>query len=123
VWSGGYLHRVAREVDQVALMAYDTGLPTQGMYAGYVRRVTTGALAEVPVNVALLIGVPAYHDEGWWHHRRAETVAAAVHGVRLALGAHPPQREFGVAMYVDFAATGQDWTAYHRDWATATDAG
>jgi len=117
LWSGGYLRRVARQVDQVAVMAYDTGLPTQASYGGYVRRATEGALAAVPANVTLFIGVPAYHDEHLTHHRHAETVAAAVRGVRLALGARPPARDVGVAMYVDFAATPEDWDSYHRDWA------
>ena len=81
------------------------------------RRATEGALATVPANVTLFIGVPAYHDEHLTHHRHAETVAAAVRGVRLALGARPPARDVGVAMYVDFAATPEDWDSYHRDWA------
>lgn len=117
LWSSGYLHQVAMRVDQVAVMAYDTGLPTQAAYGGYVRRATAAALDAVPVNVTLFIGVPAYHDEHLTHHRGAETVAAALRGVRLALGADPPTREVGVAMYVDFAATPQDWDSYHHDWA------
>jgi spore germination protein YaaH len=68
LWSGGYLRQVARQVDQVAVMAYDTGLPTQATYGGYVRRATAGALAAVPLNVTLFIGVPAYHDEHLTHH-------------------------------------------------------
>jgi hypothetical protein len=119
VWSDGYLHRVAGEVDQVALMAYDTGLPTRAGYGGYVRRVTAGALAAVPARVTLFIGVPAYHDRRLTHHEAAETVAAALRGIRLALGAHPPRRDFGVAIYVDFAATPADWASYRRDWADA----
>lgn len=117
LWSGGYLHQIAEQVDQVAVMAYDTGLPTPATYGGYVRRATAGALAAVPADVTLFIGVPAYHDEHLTHHQHAETVAAAARGVRLALGARPPARDVGVAMYVDFAATAEDWDSYHRDWA------
>jgi len=116
VWSPGYLHRLAASVDQVAVMAYDTWLPSAGSYAGYVRRATELALRAVPDTVGLLIGVPAYHDDNLRHRRGAETVPAALRGVRLALGAHPPQRDFGVAMYVDFAATAGDWASYQRDW-------
>jgi hypothetical protein len=117
LWSAGYLHEVALRVDQVAVMAYDTGLWTQATFGGYVRRSTTIALAAVPPDVTLFIGVPAYHDEHFTHHRRAETMSAALRGVRLALGAHPAQRQFGVALYVDFAATAGDWSSYQRDWA------
>jgi hypothetical protein len=117
LWSGHYLHQVALEVDQVAVMAYDTTLPTQATYGGYVRRATEAALEAVPAHVALLIGIPAYHDENLYHHRRAETVAAALRGLRLALGDRPLHREFGVAMYVDFAATAGDWADYRNGWA------
>jgi hypothetical protein len=116
LWSGDYLHRVAERVDEVVLMAYDTGLPSEATYGGYVRRVTTVALAAVPADVTLLIGLPAYHDDSLYHHPRAETVAAALRGVRLALGPHPPPRPFGVSLYVDFTVTPADWLAYTRGW-------
>ncbi|HCT75413.1 MAG TPA: hypothetical protein DGG94_20595 [Micromonosporaceae bacterium] len=115
LWSGGYLRRVALEVDQVAVMAYDTTLPTGAAYGGYVRRVTEIAIAVVPPEVTLFIGVPAYHDQHI-RHGHGETVAASLRGIRLAWGAKPPERKFGVAMYVDFAATADDWASYHRDW-------
>jgi hypothetical protein len=104
------------EVDQVALMAYVTALFTSSAYSGYVRRATEVALAAVPAGVGLLIGMPAYHDHRLTHDDRAETVAAAIKGVRLALGGAAPAREFGVALYVDFAATDADWAAYRSGW-------
>jgi hypothetical protein len=117
IWSAGYLREVARRVDEVAVMAYDTALPSPTTYAGYVRRSTEVALATVPPGVTLLIGVPAYHDGNLLHNRRAETMDAAVRGVRLALGADPPDREFGLAIYVDFTITAADWAAYDQGWA------
>jgi hypothetical protein len=118
VWSPGYLHQLALHVDQVAVMTYDTSLWTQSTYSGYVRRATELALDAVPAGVALLIGVPAYHEDNLRHHSGAETMSAALRGVRLALGRHPPPRDFGVAVYVDFTATTGDWVSYRRDWAT-----
>ncbi len=118
MWSTGYLHRVAVQVDQVALMAYDTALWTPASYGGYVRRITESALVAVPTNVGLFIGVPAYQAEQFIHHRRAESVAAALRGIRLGLGAGTPSgRDVGVAIYVDFTVTPADWATYRRDWA------
>jgi spore germination protein YaaH len=117
LWSTDYLRRVAQEVDQIAVMSYDTAMPTEAAYGGYLRRATENALRAVPAHVALLMGVPAYHDQRFFRYDRAETVAAALRGVRLALGSAAPPRDFGVAIYVDFAATEQDWASYHRDWA------
>jgi len=118
-WSAGYLHEVAERVDQIALMTYDTALWSETAYAGFVRDETETALAAVPKNVALLIGLPAYHDEhGLGHSSSAETVAAALHGVGLALpDGTPVDRSFGVALYVDFAATPADWSAYDTEWS------
>ncbi len=116
VWSAGYLHELAVNVDQVAVMAYDTWLPTPSTYSGYVRRLTSLALDAVPPNVALFIGVPAYHDGNNRHHPSVETVANALRGVRLALGSTPPARPFGVAIYVDFTVTPADWASYRSSW-------
>lgn len=110
-WSTGYLHDVALDVDEVAVMAYDSGVPIAAAYSGYVRRQTSLAMAAVPSTVDLLIGVPAYHtDEPG--HTSAETVAAAVRGVRLAWTGRP----VGVAVYAEFAATAGDWAAYYSGW-------
>jgi hypothetical protein len=118
-WSADYLHQVASRVDQIALMTYDTALWSSSAYSGFVRDETAVALRAVPSDVALLIGLPAFHDaHNLGHSSSAETVAAAVRGVRLALpGGTPEDRQFGVAMYVDFAATPADWVAYRSGWA------
>lgn len=116
LWSTDYLREVALLVDQVALMSYDTAMPTETLYCGYMRRTTARALAAVPPEVGLLIGVPAYPPSGIYHHA-AENLTTAIRGVRLALGERPPEREFGIALYVDFTATDEDWSVYHRDWS------
>ncbi len=114
-WTPVYLRQVARRVDQVAVMSYDTALPLRSLYGGYVRRQTDLALRSVPPTTGLLMGLPAYHTDGWGHRARAETVSAAIRGARLALGGRP-RENFGVSLYVDYAATPSDWAAYRRDW-------
>jgi hypothetical protein len=116
-WSAGYLHQVATRVDQIAIMAYDSGMPTGALYAGYLHRETELALRAVPPDISLLIGVPAYHSSALGHFNSAETVSAAIRGVRLAVSPTPPARPLGVALYVDFTATAQDWAQYQADWA------
>jgi hypothetical protein len=121
--SGAYLHEVASTVDQVALMAYDTGLPVAAAYSGYVRRVTAAALAAVPPTVTLLIGVPTYEEPSWHHHPEAESIGPALRGIRLALGEGPPRPAFGVAVYVDFTTTDADWAVYGHDWQAGSAVG
>jgi hypothetical protein len=115
-WSPGYLHQVAIRVDEAAIMTYNSPMPTGGSYAGYVRWETELALAAIPPDVTLLIGAPAYRTGGLWPFSSAETVAQAIRGVRLAISPVPPRRPFGIALYVDFTATAQDWASYLTDW-------
>jgi hypothetical protein len=115
-WSSAYLSALARNVDEVALMTYNTGMPSGGTYSGFVRLETGIALRAMPPGVHLLIGLPAYPAVGSYHSG-AETVGNAIRGVRLALGTSSRAQNIGVAMYADFSATPADWTAYQASWA------
>ncbi|WP_406440168.1 glycoside hydrolase family 18 protein [Streptomyces sp. NBC_00631] len=116
-WSQEYFGQVARRVDQVAVMSYDTMQPLQSLYGGYVAQQTSLALEVTPPDTDLLMGLPFYHENRFGHWAHAETVPAAVRGVRLGLSRTDPDRAtFGVALYVDFAATEDDWTSYRKDW-------
>ena len=64
-------------------MSYDTALPFRSLYGGYVRRETDVALRSVPAPAELLMGLPAFHTDNAGHRASAETVAAAIRGVRL----------------------------------------
>ncbi|MFG2312123.1 hypothetical protein ACGFS9_26170 [Streptomyces sp. NPDC048566] len=117
-WSQAYFARVARRVDQIAVMSYDTGMPLRSLYGGYVARQTALALEATPKSTDLLMGLPFFHESKVGHSAYAETVAAAVRGTRLGLSRTDRTRaRFGVALYVDFAATEEDWRAYRQGWA------
>jgi hypothetical protein len=51
LWSADYLREVALLVDQVALMSYDTAMPAEALYCGYMRHTTVRALEVVPPEV------------------------------------------------------------------------
>ncbi|MET9147583.1 hypothetical protein [Streptomyces sp. NPDC004042] len=117
-WSQAYFGEVARRVDQIAVMSYDTMQPSQSLYGGYVAQQTSLALEATPPTTDLLMGLPFFHENRFGHWDHAETVPAAVRGVRLGLSRTDADRvRFGVALYVDFAATEADWTAYREGWA------
>ncbi|MFF2521708.1 glycosyl hydrolase family 18 protein [Streptomyces liangshanensis] len=119
-WSQAFFAQVARRVDQIAVMSYDTALPLESLYGGYVAQQTSLALEVMPAGTDLLMGLPFYHTEELGHHAHAETAAAAIRGIRLGLGRTDRDRErFGVALYVDFAATPGDWAAYRDGWGCA----
>ncbi|HET9382168.1 MAG TPA: glycosyl hydrolase family 18 protein, partial [Streptomyces sp.] len=116
-WSQEFFGQVARRVDQIAVMSYDTMQPLQSTYGGYVAQQTALALEVTPASTDLLMGLPFYHENRFGHWAHAETVSAAVRGVRLGLSRTDRDRaRFGVALYVDFAATEEDWEAYRDGW-------
>ncbi|TMS00232.1 glycosyl hydrolase family 18 protein [Nonomuraea basaltis] len=117
-WSEGYFSEVVNRVDQVAVMTYDSFTPSQSLYGGYAARQARLALDLVPAEKSLLIGAPAYHDHGVPWLDAAESVAMAAEGARLALSDHGPRERYGLALYVDFAATEEDWQEYMTRWMT-----
>jgi hypothetical protein len=117
-WTAGYLTQVASLVNQVAIMIYNTGLPFPSWYSGYVARETSMALRAVPPKTGLLIGVPAFTASNAGHHGSAETVGAAIHGIRVAVTATGhPRPLLGVGLFGgDGSATAADWSAYQSGW-------
>ncbi|WP_249416136.1 hypothetical protein [Streptomyces sp. TS71-3] len=116
-WSQAFFGQVARRVDQIALMSYDTAMPLKSMYGGYVAEQTSLALQVTPPTTDLLMGLPFYQENDPSHWGFAETVAAAVRGTRLGLSRTDQGRDhFGVALYVDFTAREEDWAAYRTGW-------
>ncbi|MFF9621653.1 hypothetical protein [Streptomyces griseosporeus] len=116
-WSQEFFGQVARRVDQIAVMSYDTMQQWESTYGGYVAQQTSLALEVTPASTDLLMGLPFYHENRFGHRGAAETVPAAVRGVRLGLSrTDADRRNFGVALYVDFAATEADWEAYRTGW-------
>ncbi|MFF9816175.1 hypothetical protein [Streptomyces sp. NPDC014006] len=116
-WSQEFFGQVARRVDQIAVMSYDTMQQWESTYGGYVAQQTSLALEVTPPSTDLLMGLPFYHENRFGHRGAAETVPAGVRGVRLGLSRTDADRgNFGVALYVDFAATEDDWQAYRDGW-------
>ncbi|MFF0546128.1 hypothetical protein ACFYTF_25145 [Nocardia thailandica] len=116
-WAQRYFAEVARRVDQVAVMSYDTAMPWRPLYRGCVAQQTELALAVTPDAVDLLMGAPAFRADDAGHDGDTETVATALEGVRAGLHrAGPGRPRFGVALYVDIAATPRDWADYRAGW-------
>jgi len=112
-WTASYLSQVARRVNQVAVLGFDTGVPLSSWYSGYIEHETAVALRSVPARVSLVMAAPANGGSN-------ESVAATVHGARVALTAAGRGRaaSFGVGLYTAGTATASDWSAYQKDWVS-----
>jgi hypothetical protein len=119
-WSLDYYRRVASVVDQVAIMSYDTGLPTAGLYRRYVSYAAssvTRALAKSGTRARVLLGVPTYDETGLMHRVRVENPGNALLGVIAGLRGVGGGGTFeGVALYAEWTTDEQEWQTYERLW-------
>ncbi len=120
LWSPDYYARVASVADQLVVMAYDTGLPTPGLFRRYVSWAAaslTRTLAGSRSRSRVLMGVPTYDETGLMHRRGVETPENAMLGVVAGLRGVGGGGTFeGVALYAEWTTDENEWDAYERLW-------
>ena len=95
-WSAEYFQRVARKVDQLVLMAYDSGLVFPRDYINWVRYQTWRSQdALQDLSTELVIGVSLSAEWTLSHQTQAETLPFALAGITAGLG----ERLDGIAIY------------------------
>lgn len=120
LWSLDYYARVATIADQVVVMAYDTGLPTPGLYRRYVSYAAgavTRTLAGSHLRARVLMGVPTYDETGLMHRARVESPENALLGIVAGLRGVGGGGTFeGVALYAGWTTDDNEWAVYDRVW-------
>jgi hypothetical protein len=109
--SSPYLRRVAENVDQVALMAYDSGLPFPADYREWMAyQVRASAEAVSGIDVNFLIGVPTSEELTPSHNTTAQSLANALDGLRAGLDtSDSPQVVDGLAVYPYWETSAEEW--------------
>lgn len=105
-WTPDYLREVSMRVDQIALMAYDSGLPFPRDYRNWVQyqtQASTAALADM--DVELYIGLPTSEEWTPSHQTQAERLTDALYGFRKSFD---PQIA-GIALYPYWETTADEW--------------
>lgn len=115
----GFLRQVAARVDQVAIMTYDTGLPTDWMFGADVAWQTERVVRAIGDDITVFMGVPTY-DKGTFlkFHSWAENVRSGIRGIRKGLdrvGREHSQR-VGVALFAEWTTSEDEWQAYADGW-------
>ncbi|MDP2307437.1 MAG: hypothetical protein Q8P18_15530 [Pseudomonadota bacterium] len=115
-WEPAFLTEVCRLADDVSVMAYDTALPTKEAYSALMEAWTrTLVTALGDARCVWRIGVPAYEDDKPWHRPDAETIGAAIEGVRR--GIEPTPKNFrGLAIYAAWTTDRAEWEVFDRSW-------
>lgn len=109
--SPDYLRQIAQEVDQIALMAYDSGLFFPRDYRSWVAyQVETAADAVAGTDVELLIGLPTSEEATLSHHVWVENVGNALYGFRVGLANSADASLItGIAVYPAWETDDQEW--------------
>jgi hypothetical protein len=120
LWTPDYYARIGGIVDQIAVMTYDTGLPTAPLYRRYVSwasRTTTRALTGPAPRARVLIGVPTYDPSGLMHREGVETPENAILGIVSGLRGVGGGGSFeGIALYAEWTTDDAEWATYERLW-------
>ncbi|POM24418.1 hypothetical protein BTM25_30470 [Actinomadura rubteroloni] len=109
-----FLRAVADRADQVAIMAYDTQLPTKSLVGLHFAKHAQWTLDLIGDRTTVFLGVPTYRPATGW----AEDLPTALRGIRKGIDAldRRPRRPFGVGIYADWTTAEKDWRTYEREW-------
>jgi hypothetical protein len=116
-----YLGEVANRVDQLAVMTYDSGLPTASAFAAYVAWQTVHIAEIVSDRVTLFVGIPTYDTNTRDFHPWAESVPSALHGLRRAIDTVGPGRRgtrqpIGAAIFAEWTTSDEEWRLFADEW-------
>jgi hypothetical protein len=109
-WSANYYQQVAREVDQIATMTYDSLSPEAAAYRLWLREQVKGISASLQNSqVELLIGISVSREEAFTHHPKAENLASGLAGMCAGMAELATKPPNGVAIYAAWEADETDW--------------
>lgn len=126
-WSADYKKSVALLVDELALMAYNSGLADPNDYADWVAyQVATYANtvseldAGAGAGVQIMIGIPTYDSELPGHDALVENIPSAIRGVRAGVTQAGENARYisGLSLYAEWATDDVEWAQFNLNWIT-----
>ena len=114
-WDDAYFREVARRVDHLTVMMYDTALRWPKVYQRLMADWTEEIL-QWSEGKPVLLGVPTYDDTHTEYHRpNVENLANALAGIHAGLERRPlPANYQGVAIYCEWETAPNEWN-YWRE--------
>ncbi len=112
-WSEDYLKVVAENSDQIAIMAYDSGLFLPSDYRTWMAyQVRTSAAILAPFDTQLFIGVPTSEEWTLSHNLTTEYLTNALYGVRLGISQSQDfEAVTSIAVYPYWEVDSNEWIA------------
>lgn len=118
-WDKAYYLQVAENVDQIAVMMYDTAIPFAWLYAYIVKWQVEKITTLLDGKVLLFFGVPTYEEDRWSFHASAENMFSGIRGISMGIGEIPQsvlEDKFGVAIYSEWTTDEEEWKTYKAEW-------
>jgi len=117
VWSDTFKQSIALLSDEIAVMAYNSGLSTPGDYTQWVAYQVSAfarAIAQLGEGTQLVVGMPTYDAELPGHDPLVENIASAEAGYELGLEQAGADASFvrGRALYAGWTTDDQEWAAF-----------
>jgi spore germination protein YaaH len=123
-WRGDYYREVAKRVDQIAVMAYDSHAPFKFWYEQWVRHQVinlTNSLRETTAEI--LIGIPTSEEHSSSHDPAIENMQTGLAGLLAGLNDldTQPGKITGAAIYPYWDTTADEWQTYAELWLGQTE--
>ena len=118
-WDASYYREVAKRVDQIAVMIYDSALPLSELYRWWGRvQVIEISEAVRGTGVGVLYGVPTSEERTWTHWPSAENMVSGLQGIIDGLSAPnaEPSVVVGIAVYPYWETSETEWAQYRTLW-------
>jgi len=125
VWDERYKQSVALIVDELAVMAYNSGLdsaPDYSQWVAYQTATYARALSALDTGAGagahVMIGIPTYEAEPPGHDPLVENIVSATNGVKLGLQEAGDNARYvrGVAIYADWETDETEWAQFMVNW-------
>lgn len=121
-WRTSYYREIARRVDQIAVMTYDSAMPYSLLYRQWVRfQVIEVSHAVDGTGVQLFFGIPTSKERTWTHWPWAENMRSGLKGLIDGLNdaKSRPAIVKGVAIYPYWETDDAEWRVYEELWLEA----
>ena len=118
-WSTPYYQKLARRVDEIAVMVYDSAMPTSGLYRYWTKfQIIALSRALVYSDVQLFIGIPTSEEVTSTHKPEAENMRSGLRGTIDGLNDWATWTNVvtGVAVYPYWETDVREWGIYENLW-------
>jgi len=120
-WDESYFREVARRVDQLAPMMYDTAIKLPKFYQ-HLMSSWTSMVLDWSEDSQVLLGIPAYDDADVdYHDPKVENLKNALVGIHAGLSRYEslPANYAGVAIYSEWEMDQNKWDDFKREFERA----